>query len=385
MNTVLQPLGVRCNIRCHYCYENPERDAGDTPPSYDLDRMKVGIEEEGGGPFLLFGGEPLLMPAKDLEELWSWGYEKYGSNRLQTNGTLIRDEHIRLIRKYNVAVGISVDGPGELNDARWAGTLERTRKATEKTHAAIERLCEEGIVPNILVVLHRCNASAEKLPRLCDWFRSLESLGIRFARLHTLGIDSEQVRQDYSLGVEESLQALLTLAVLERTLTSLAFDVFVDMRNLLLGRDEILTCTWQACDPYTTLAVRGVNGQGQHGNCGKIYKDGVSFVKSAREGYERYLALYNTPQEHGGCKGCRFFLMCKGQCPGEALDGDWRNRTEHCEVWKGLFEHFESKMIEDGSMPLSTSPLREHLEQRLCGAWTSGRNATIAEALEALR
>ncbi len=29
--------------------------------------------------------------------------------------------------------------------------------------------------------------------------------------------------------------------------------------------------------------------------------------------------------------------MCKGQCPGTAIDRDWRNRSEHCAVWKALF------------------------------------------------
>ena len=81
--------------------------------------------------------------------------------------------------------------------------------------------------------------------------------------------------------------------------------------------------------------MQGIEGTDQRSNCGRTNKDGIDFVKSDREGFERYLALYYTPQEYGGCKDCRFFLMCKGQCPGTAIDRDWRNRTEHCEVWKG--------------------------------------------------
>ena len=90
MSVELRPLGVACNIQCQYCYQNPVRDAGNVPRSYDLDKMKAAIEAEGG-PFSLFGGEPLLVPIADLEELWSWGLERYGHNSLQTNGTLITD------------------------------------------------------------------------------------------------------------------------------------------------------------------------------------------------------------------------------------------------------------------------------------------------------
>ena len=126
MGVELRPLGVRCNIQCQYCYQNPQRDAGNLNPSYDLDLMKAAIKAEGG-PFALFGGEPLLVPERDLEELWSWGLQQFGQNTVQTNGTLINDEHVRMFHAYKVAVGISIDGPGELNDVRWEGTLEKTR------------------------------------------------------------------------------------------------------------------------------------------------------------------------------------------------------------------------------------------------------------------
>ena len=61
MSVELRPLGVACNIQCQYCYQNPERDAGNVARSYDLDAMKAAVEREGG-PFTLFGGEALLAP-----------------------------------------------------------------------------------------------------------------------------------------------------------------------------------------------------------------------------------------------------------------------------------------------------------------------------------
>ena len=329
-------MGVACNIQCQYCYQNPQRDAGNVPRAYDLEAMKAAVEREGG-PFTLFGGEGLLVPEDDLEALWAWGLERYGSNGVQTNGVLINDAHVRMFHRYQVQVGVSIDGPGELNDARWAGTPERTREATAKTEAAIERLCAEGIPPSLIVTLHRGNATAEKLPVMHDWLRRLEALGVTSARLHALEVDSDDVGVVYALSAEENLVAFSSFLGLEAELSTLGLDLFDDMRNLLLGTDDQTTCVWNACDPYTTRAVRGVEGMGQASNCGRTNKDGIDFVKAPVEGFERYLALYHTPQEHGGCADCRFFVMCKGQCPGTAIDGDWRNRTEHCDLWKGLF------------------------------------------------
>jgi uncharacterized protein len=370
-------LGVACNIQCQYCYQNPQRDAGNVPRSYDMDAMKAAVEREGG-PITLFGGEALLVADDDLEELFRWGLEQYGSNSIQTNGVLVSDRHIRMFRDYQVHVGISIDGPGELNDARWAGTLRRTRDATAKTEAAIERLCLEGMPPSLIVTLHRQNASEAALPLMHDWFRRLQALGVASARLHVLEVDDDAVRETYALSTEENLAAFESFARLEADLTALRLDVFDDLRALLRGDDDSTTCVWNACDPYTTRAVRGVEGHGQASNCGRTNKDGIDFVKASTEGFERYLALYHTPQEHGGCSGCRFFLMCKGQCPGTALEGDWRNRTEHCDLWKGLFRRFEEEMLDAGEVPISASPERQGLEAAALDLWVSGQSTTIA-------
>jgi uncharacterized protein len=373
----LRPLGVACNIQCQYCYQNPQRDAGNVGRSYDMDSMKAAVEREGG-PFTLFGGEPLLLPEEDIEELWAWGFERYGGNSVQTNGVLINDRHIELFKRYNVSVGISIDGPAELNDVRWVGTLERTREATGKTERAIERLCQAGVPPGLIVTLHRGNAVGERLGRLVEWVRSLETLGVRRARLHILEVDDERIRDQYAMTLEENVAAFLAFLDLESKLTTLELDLFSEMRALLLGEDNAVGCVWNACDPYTTRAVRGVEGTGRASNCGRTNKEGIDFIKADTEGFERYMALYQTPQDHGGCQSCRFFLMCKGQCPGTAIDGDARNRSEHCGVWMTMFERLEADLIAAGREPLSVSPDRERLERGYLELWASGQNTTIS-------
>lgn len=376
----LRPLGVACNIQCLYCYQTPQRDAKNYTSQYDLEMMKAAVEKEGG-PFSLFGGEALLVPIEDLEKLWSWGYEKYGSNGIQTNGVAITDEHIRLFKTYAVHVGLSIDGPGELNDARWAGTLQRTRDATAKTEAAIERLRAEQVPFSLIVTLHRGNASAEKLPIMHDWFRYLESIGLSSVRLHTLEVENEAIRHKYQLTPDETITAFLSFYELEKELTYLKFDLFADMHHMLQGKDNKTTCIWNACDPYTTAAVRGIEGHGQRSNCGRTNKDGIDFVKSSMGSFERYISLYHTPQEYGGCNGCRFFLMCKGTCPGTAIDGDWRNRTENCNLYKTLFRHFEEEMLDGGEMPVSVRPDRQKIEQVFLDAWAQGQNTYMANIL----
>ena len=378
MGVELRPLGVACNIACTYCYQNPQREAGNYRQDYDLERMKTAVEREGG-PFTLFGGEPLLMPHKDLEILLAWGLEKYGSNSIQTNGALITDEHIELFRKYKVTVGVSIDGPGELNDVRRSHNREVTRATTAAVEAAIEKLCQEHEPPGLIVTLHQGNALPEKLPRMHAWMRRLDDLGIKSVRLHILEVENTLIRDELALSGRQNYEAFTGFIELQEELKNVRFDIADELEQLLMGNDGNASCVWHACDLYTTAAVRGVEGNGQSSNCGRTNKDGVDFVKANEPGYERYLALYHTPQTHGGCSNCRFFLFCKGQCPGTAIDGDWRNRTEHCRVWMALFTTAESNLVRKGMVPISLQPIRLELEQKALAVWRGGDNLGVSD------
>lgn len=381
MNVAVMPLGIKCNIQCQYCYQNPMRDAGLVAKSYDLQKMKDSLDAEGR-PFDLFGGEPLLMPRSDLEELWAWGLERFGRNSVQTNGTLIDDDHIRLFKKYNVNVGISLDGPGELNDARWAGSLNSTRRNTATVEAVIERLRAEGVSLSLIVTLTRSNAAPDKVSGLYEWVRHLDEIGVRNVRLHVLESANPEIRSRYALTIAENIEALLGFLRLEPELKQVRIDLFDGMRHMLMGRDDRALCVWKACDPYTTGALTGILGMGERRNCGHMNTDGIDYVKADTAGFERYLALYLTPQAAGGCQGCRFFLFCKGQCPGSSLAGDWRNRSENCEVWKALYETLETELQEAGEQPLSTSLRRKEIEQIFLSAWSGGRQTSLAAILK---
>jgi uncharacterized protein len=393
------PFGNSCDLSCTYCYYTQAREAGNFGSRrYDLDRMLAGIEAEVGGwtpsgqaAFVLHGGDPLQLPLPDLERVWKWGYEKWGANGVQTHGAKITPAHVALAKRYNAAVGISIDGPGALNDLRWAGSLERTREWTANSQAAIRMLCEAGVSTSVIVVLHKLNMAPDSRQVFKDWLRELEDVGVRSIRLHTLEVDSAEARDRYLPTEADAIAFYRDMHDYLKTFQHLRVDLMQDMRYLLTGKDAVLgddgsergvtTCTFNACDPLTTPAVHGVDGQGVRSNCGRVNKDGVPFPKSEGRGYERYIALYHTPQEYHGCQDCRFFFACKGQCPGEGVASDWRNKSEHCGLYYALFETVEQELLDEGVTPLSVSAERVVIEQRMLDAWAAGASISIARAL----
>ncbi|MBE0651259.1 MAG: radical SAM protein [Bacteroidales bacterium] len=381
MTVEVCPIGAQCHHVCVYCYQNRQQTTTDLVQEYDIQKIKKTIEVEGR-PFTLSGCEPLLISKHDLEELWSWGFFCWGHNSLQTNGVLIDEDHIRMFQHYNVTVGISIDGPDELNNARGTGQLLTTRLSTAKTQANILRLCDENISLSLIVTLHRLNATGSRLDCLQQWLRELDEVGVKLVRLNLLEVDKEITQEDLTLSVEENVNALISLAQFEKTLSNLRFELFDDIKKQLLGRDNSRACICNACDPLTSRAVREIEDFDQHRSYMRKNKKGIEYVKAESVGFERYMSLYNTPQEYNGCSGCRFFLMCKGNCPGTAIDGDWRNRTSHCPIWLQIFKYFEEELLNAGQVPLSQQPQKRcKVESIIYEGWSRGENIYVHQVL----
>lgn len=70
---------------------------------------------------------------------------------MQTNGTILSSEWIDFLRRYNFAVGVSLDGPPEIHDSRRLDTVNRP--TSQRTCEGIKKLREAGIQYGVLLVL----------------------------------------------------------------------------------------------------------------------------------------------------------------------------------------------------------------------------------------
>jgi len=333
------PVGVKCNLKCTYCYQEPMRDAGNFSVPLNFVRVKDSIIKSGG-KFALFGGEPLLATMEHLETVLAFGTEIGNHNGLQTNGLLVNPDHVDLFKKHKVHVGVSIDGPGLCNSARSSDF------DTELIISNIVGMLQEGISVSLIITVHALNAM--HMRDLLFFIDDMEKAGVRFFNFHNLEVDNHLTDFTLKLSDTENFRAFATIYwhTKRKDIDCLPFK---DIRSLLTVEKPYVSCIWSGCDPITTPAVQGINAEGSLTNCGRTNKLGIDWIKSNNyPSMERYQALAITPYAKGGCKDCEYFFACKGQCPGTAIDGDWRNRTKDCVFWYSLIDMIRGDLVDDG-------------------------------------
>lgn len=354
------PLSIKtlgCNGLCRSCYENRIRSVFlDT--SYDIKAILATIEKETVGipenqrytNVCLHGGEPLMMKFEDLEKLLDKIHSLYGHTSIQTNGVLISDEIIELFKKYKTSVGVSIDGDtAELNYGRWNGgdlTKEQIQRMTDKVLYNMKKCKDAGLSLSVIALLRKYNASQERLGGFIRFLLRLkDEFGISSVRINECIVYEEEYRREEELTNKEMGEVLCKLADVCLSSSEINWLPYRDIVDMLMGYRDA-TCVFTECDVWRTSSERTIMADGSIGCClkGGAALDGIQALAGDKVGRERYVILRQVSQDLKGCKGCRFWFMCKGGCPGEAVDNDWRNRTRFCEAWKTLFSHIEDKI-----------------------------------------
>ena len=115
---IMQPTSL-CNLDCAYCYL-PHRAVDRRMPVQVAEAVARSVNEWAARvprfSVVWHGGEPLAAGRSHLAALMApfEGVEHH----VQTNATLIDDEWCAFLREHDVRVGLSVDGPPDLNRQR---------------------------------------------------------------------------------------------------------------------------------------------------------------------------------------------------------------------------------------------------------------------------
>ena len=133
LNEFIVKVASTCNLNCSYCYIYNKGDSTwkARPPMMSDDTFDLAVKRirrhcsfsgQKSVVITFHGGEPFLI-GSDRFDRWCCkakdmlkGVAKIRF-AVQTNGTLIDDDWIKVLLKHQVRIGISMDGPEHLHDA----------------------------------------------------------------------------------------------------------------------------------------------------------------------------------------------------------------------------------------------------------------------------
>jgi uncharacterized protein len=214
---VLQPTPL-CNINCSYCYlldrQSTRRMSSDTLDQAFRWVFASGLARE---PFTLLwhAGEPLVLPVSFYETAADLLRRHNVANvpvlqSFQTNATLIDASWCEFLRRPDLHLGVSVDGPDFLHDRhqrsrQGRGTLDRVLRGIQLLH-------EHGIPFEALTVL---TADSLDYPdELFDFYRAngLGSVGFNIEEIEGPHTASSLQRAGTPERFRRFLTRFLTLA-----------------------------------------------------------------------------------------------------------------------------------------------------------------------------
>lgn len=341
--TILLIPTVSCNFKCAYCFEDPSsgkiRDI-----SLNLDAMENTLSKLWEDPYYhgsglgVHGGECLLMDPLTLDRLFNIQHKYTGESSIVTNGSLINNSLIRLFKKYNTRVSISIDGPPEFNLLRGPNPYDEvlTVKYNELINKNIGLLRKENIGVSVMCIINKINSGTyEKICRMKEWFEELSNIGITGGRINPMYTDG--IAKQYELTNEELLCAYLEYANMTLINSKMRWLPFREMVDNLLGFSSS-PCIFGGCDYLHTQTVV-IYPDGSLGNCDRTFSEGVGIRSETGARNGRPSALSQTQ-----CIDCNYWQICHGGCPCEGKDGDWRNKTRFCEAISGTYDFIAERI-----------------------------------------
>jgi len=156
-------LNHRCNLRCTYCYTGEKFNR--VMPREIMERaVEFGLDEADKGYLLIsfFGGEPMLE-LELMEQAVEYA-ERRAAQRgkrmfwaMATNGTVLDDRRLRLLKDHRIQVQVSLDGSPAAQDA--TRRFRNGRSSYARIEANLLRLLGEGFQIRVVAVIDPRNAA----------------------------------------------------------------------------------------------------------------------------------------------------------------------------------------------------------------------------------
>ena len=343
-----------CNLACSYCYEgngeiheypklgkiNEDFWCGKEKIEKFIDEL-YSLNNEGFTKIIWHGGEPTLINYKLLDEMMQNQVDKGHKNikwSMQSNGTLLTDKYIDILKKHNVSVGISLDGLKEQHD-RYR-KFKNGNPTFDIIINNIKKLQENDIRCGTLITITDNNV--DSLIEIYEFFAKL-NVSFNFNALFP-----DKKKNTPRLNTEEYAEKICDLFDywIEDNKYHIVISPFMHIIEGLLKQERgIPACHWSkdCSKAFTAIDVDGDLYPCEHWVGMKEYAFG-----NIENGLESELkkSIFFTSREqilkNKDCKACTIWQLCYGGCPwnGWTIFGDInRKDASVCTGRKIIIDH----------------------------------------------
>ena len=352
----VKPVGALCNLACKYCYYlksgalNPEKGNARMPDELLEDYIVQHINASPG-PDIFFswhGGEPTmagLQYFKRIVEIQRMHQPKDCRivNGLQTNGTLLNDDWCQFLAAENFMVGISIDGPEDLQSV--FRNTKLGNPSFEETIRGYELLKTYGIHCEILCVVNAVNV--EKPIRVYRFFKELQCKFLTFLPLVERLPSGENVASERSVSAKAFGHFLCTIFDEWKAfdIGEIKIQIFEEALRTAFDQEHTICIFKRTCGNVPVVERNGdfypcdhyVDENHLIGNIGQ-----TSLVELLESRSQKAFGMKKRDTLPYFCLECEVLDMCNGACPKDRFiqTPDGKPGLNYlCEGYKFFFTH----------------------------------------------
>lgn len=303
-----------CNLHCTYCAAGGDGSFGDPVQKISIEKTLPQIQffinklpEHSEFRMTFLGGEPLLYP-EGIELIVNYAKELAQQKKIQlqfvvvTNGTLLNDKNIALLKKMKANITISIDGDASINDQirPTKGGQGSTEKVVQGLKNLLQHKAELGKIglSGVFGSLNHDLLTAYQFYRqfAVDWFD--------FTYDHT------EVRKEISDSYAKGLAEVAALAFQtggEKELRKIKlFDTYFQILDSKVGTENF-------CGAGKTYLI--LDARNNIYTCPWVVGQKDEIVGNGQTLFSNKLEPYQAPLvETNGCQSCWARFICGGGC-----------------------------------------------------------------------
>lgn len=328
VSTLIVKVTHRCNLDCLYCYENVTKTGEDMSVDTfcELADLVLDNSEKEQITFLFHGGEPSLLQNEWYESCIEYAQQKAQAlNKkvgfsMQTNLLGVNPSKIELYKKYDIQLGISLDGPAMLQSSMRGGE--------DKVFANFKRIQEAAVKAGVLVTINESNY--EHFSTICHWL--LQEAEVRSFKANVVtpvgrGYDLEPMSAEKVFQAQYSILEYLIATKGEELMES---NLNMEIMRYFAEPEELPKLRHTLCHEHRCGAGSGVLGVTPMGDllpCGRFTWDEKEYylgslyeAKPLKKKYQRtfqqkiedFHAL--VPESWYDCDSCEARDVCGFGC-----------------------------------------------------------------------